>query len=262
MPLIPTRRYPLVLLMTVLSCAQGSVAADEPRGKIEAVHRTVVSSELSGRVNALPRRPGESFDQGDSLARIACSLYEAERDKVATQLAQARRKLDNKQRLADLESVGKMAVDLAELAVQEAEAELEIARLNVRRCDIKAPFAGRVVRLHASEYQNVQAQQKLLEIVGSTLEARVLVPADWLDWLEVGARLKLAVDETGTTVSGRVVRLGAVVDPVSQTVPVWARLNEAGRALRPGMSGTARFPGRPGGDEQGNGAGSRDGHDE
>ena len=242
---ITTRRYWLALLMAGIFCAPGAQAADAPRGKIEAVHRTVLSSELSGRVEALPKRPGESFAKNDSLARIACSLYKAERDKVESQLAQARRKLDNKQRLAELDSVGKLAVDLAELAVREAKAELEIARLNVQRCDIKAPFAGHVVKLHASEYQNVQAQQKLLEIVGRALEARVIVPAHWLNWLEPGARVELAVEETGTTVHGRVERVGSAVDPVSQTVPVWASLSDPGEALRPGMGGGARFPGRP-----------------
>ena len=240
----------MALLVVTLAGAGGAPAAEAPRGVIEAVHRTVLSSELSGRVTALPKRPGEAFSAGDALARIDCALYEAERDKVASRLAQARRKLDNKQRLAELDSVGKLAVDLAELAVREARAELEIARLNVERCDVEAPYDGRVVKLHASEHQNVQAQQKLLAIVGRRLEARVIVPADWLDWLRPGAPMALAVEETGTTVEGEVARVGAAVDPVSHTVPVWARLASPGEALRPGMSGAARFPGRPGGDPQ------------
>lgn len=223
------------------------LASAEARAVVEAVQRTILSSELSGRVIELPKRAGESFSEGEAVARIGCSVYEAERDKVASRLKQAKRSSENKRRLADLDSVGKLEVELAELAVEEKSAELRIARLNTDRCQIQAPFDGTVVKLHVSEYQSVQAQQKLLEIVGRRLQARVIVPAEWLSWLESGQAMNLDIEETGTTVDGQIARIGAAVDPVSHTVPIWVKLHNDGRELRPGMSGTARFPERPGG---------------
>ncbi|MEF8833320.1 MAG: efflux RND transporter periplasmic adaptor subunit [Halofilum sp. (in: g-proteobacteria)] len=233
-----------VALIGVLAVSLAD-AADDPRGMIEAVQRTVLSSELSDRVAALPQRSGESFEAGDRLVEFDCGLYRAQRDKVATRLAQAQRREDNRERLAELDSVGRLEVELARLAVEEAEAELRIASLNVARCTIEAPFDGRVVRMHASEHQSVKAQQKLLEIVGAELEARVIVPADWLSWLATGDAMRMRVEETGATVSGRVTRIGAAVDPVSHTVPVWASLDGADGSLRPGMSGDVTFPARP-----------------
>ncbi|MEF8833274.1 MAG: efflux RND transporter periplasmic adaptor subunit [Halofilum sp. (in: g-proteobacteria)] len=233
------------IALVSLIAAKPAAAADEPRGKIEAVQRTVLSSELSARVASLPRRAGESFEAGNTLVELDCGLYRAERDKVATRLAQAKRRRDNRERLAELDSVGQLEVELARLAVEESEAELRIASLNAARCTIEAPFDGRVVRLHASEHQSVKAQQKLLEIVGAGLEARVIVPADWLSWLRTGDAMRMRVEETGATVHGAVTRIGAAVDPVSHTVPVWASLEGAGASLRPGMSGDVTFPGRP-----------------
>mgnify|MGYP006279446321 FL=1 len=243
---LPKLRIPICSLAMLISVTIGGAAlAQSQRAVVEAVHRTVMSSELTGRVTALPKRPGEAFAKGDVLARVDCSLYEAKKDTVLTQLRQARHKLENKQRLAELDSVGDLAVELARLDVSEARGDLEVARIKVDRCRVTAPFDGRVVKVYASEYQSVRAQDKLLEIVGQRLEVRAIVPATWLDWIETGAPMALAVEETGATVAGKVVRVGAAVDPVSHTIPVWAQLDGAHDGLRPGMSGAVRFPDRP-----------------
>ena len=225
-----------------LAIASGAQA--EQRAKIEAIEGTVISTELSGRIASLPFRPGDAFDKGDELAELDCTLYHAERDRVSAQLQSARKTLSNRRRLAELRSIGKLEVDLAELAVRESSAELRIASINVKRCSINAPFSGRVVKLHSRQGQSVKAQEKLMEIVGRDLEARVIVPARWLSWIAKGQGVELAVEETGESVSGQVTRIGAAVDPVSHTIPVWASLKES-TSLRPGMSGVARFPNRP-----------------
>lgn len=236
----------LIVAAVLLLVAAWPAVAEQQRAVIEAVQRTVISSEVSARIESLPKREGEAFVAGQPLVQMACAIYRAERNKVETRLRQARRKLENKKRLEELDSVGRLAVDLARLDVREVEAEFEIVTLNVERCTIEAPYHGRVVERRAREHQSVQRQQELLEIVGMGLEARVIVPAEWLVWLEPGAPIELVIDETGQRVDGAIERIGAAVDPVSHTVPVWASLENTDAALRPGMSGSARFPGRPG----------------
>lgn len=213
------------------------------RAMVEAVQRTTISSELSGRVEAMPFRAGDTFKQDDEIVSMDCALYTAERDRVGAKLASARRRLDNNQRLAELQSVGKLDVDLARLAVSESNAEYRAAATKVSRCKIEAPYDGRVVSRKVSEGQSVNSQEKLLEIVGRELEARIIVPATWLSWLEPGIETQLEVEETGEHVSGTVSRIGASVDPVSHTIPIWAKL-EVTPALRPGMTASATFPSR------------------
>ena len=60
------------------------------------------------------------------------------------------------------------------------------------------------------------------------------------DWLQQNIAFKFAVDETGSTYEATVVKIGAVVDPVSQTVVVKGKFQGAANVLA-GMSGTARF---------------------
>lgn len=73
------------------------------------------------------------------------------------------------------------------------------------------------------------------------LEAELIVPSDWLTWLKSDVRFDFAVDELGRNFEAAVMRVGRVVDPISQTVKVYARVDDAAGVLRSGMSGTAQF---------------------
>jgi hypothetical protein len=66
-----------------------------------------------------------------------------------------------------------------------------------------------------------------------------------LSWLAVDQQATLRVDEADTTVSSRVKRIGAAVDPVSHTVPVWLSIPADATELRSGMSGNAVFADYP-----------------
>jgi hypothetical protein len=73
------------------------------------------------------------------------------------------------------------------------------------------------------------------------LEVKMLVPSLWLSWLGPGDRFDIHVDETGEVLAGRVTRLGALVDAVGQSIPVFAKLDTRSDKLIAGMSGTVRF---------------------
>jgi multidrug resistance efflux pump len=116
----------------------------------------------------------------------------------------------------------------------------------VERCVVKAPFAGVVVTRLARPHESVTAGQQLLTILDdSRLEVRVVVPSVWLRWLEPGMRFVLHVDETARQYDAVLDRIGARVDPVSQTVEIFGSLTERPPELVVGMSGSALFPRRP-----------------
>ena len=62
-----------------------------------------------------------------------------------------------------------------------------------------------------------------------------------MSWLRSGTNFTFRIDETGESVTASVLRVGAAVDPVSQTVKIMARLPEGRATVLPGMSGTADF---------------------
>lgn len=222
-------------------------AGPEIRAQISPRRHTVLSAEIPGKIVRLDLREGDAFESGDVLAAIDCAAHEARRDRAAAQEDAARRRLDTAGRLDRLSSISRLEVDEARAALAAAEAETALAQVFVARCEIRAPFAGRVAERRVQEHQYVAEGDQLLAILDdAALEVEMLVPSRWLVWLEPGQTFSVAVDELGSTVEAEVARIGARVDPVSQSIKVFGRIPQGTPGLVAGMSGVARLAPPPG----------------
>jgi RND family efflux transporter MFP subunit len=228
---------------------QGPAAIQAPgeqdpgvRVQFAALHETVLSSELSAKISEFPFREGDTFTAGQTLVSFDCSLYHAQLTKAEASAQAARETLSVSERLAHLNSIGALEVQQASAKSKEADAEAAAMRATVGKCSLAAPFSGRVAKVSARRYQFVAPGQALLEILSTQqLELQMIVPSRWLVWLRVGGRFSVHVDELDQTFTGRVERLGARIDPVSQSISLAGRLDGSHAELLPGMSGIASF---------------------
>lgn len=214
----------------------------EARGVVQPSAEAVIASEIAGRIVAMQFRPGEHFDAGDVLVQLDCALYAA---RVAISSAvhdAAALRVESKQQLAALASIGVLEVRLAEAQLAEATAALQLDQLWAERCTIRAPFAGLVVEQMARPAESVLANDPLLAILSvERPELRLVVPSHWLSRLVPGTPFRFAIDETGEVIDAVLTRIGPRIDPVSQTLPVFAELIDPVEDIVAGMSGTARF---------------------
>ncbi|WP_448191405.1 efflux RND transporter periplasmic adaptor subunit [Azospirillum sp. sgz301742] len=244
-----TRRATLAAAL-LLGVGTPAFAQDPGQGQvralIEARRHAVLSAEIPGRIARLAVEAGERFKAGDVLVAVDCSSYQAELDAARAQLNAAEVTARVNRRLASLRSIGEAEVQLADAKAQVARADVRKSELQTRRCEIKAPFDGRIVERRIQEHESVPAGAPLLEILSDRdLKVELIVPSAWLVWMKPGQRFELRVDETGATLPGEVVQPGAKVDPASQSVKVTAWLlceSGPGNGLIAGMSGTAVFP--------------------
>ena len=66
--------------------------------------------------------------------------------------------------------------------------------------------------VYTSIFTSIEQRQPLMDIVGDgLLEAEIVVPSNWLQWLN--NTVKITIDETGETLDG-IISLGAAVDAV------------------------------------------------
>lgn len=216
------------------------------RALIEARQHAVLSSEIAGRIGRITVEAGQSFKAGQTLVAFDCSHYQAAVDVARANLRAADVSVRQSRRLEQLKSIGGAEVEMAEVKAEAARADLRKAEIEVRRCDVKAPFDGKVVEQRIREHESVPAGTALLEILSDRdLRVELIVPSSWLVWLKPGQRFDLRIDETGEVLDGEVALVGARVDPVSQSLKVTGKLlaDKQGNApnLVAGMSGTARF---------------------
>jgi membrane fusion protein, multidrug efflux system len=225
-----------------------NAAPDEngARALIEAHNHAVLASEIAGRINLIAVEAGQSFSQGDVLIRFDCERYQAELDSARAGLRAAEVTVNQNRKLEALQSIGAADVELAGAKADAARAAIHKADAEVKSCEIKAPFDGRVVEQKVKQHESVAAGTPLLEILSDhDLRVELMVPSSWVVWLTPGKRFDLRIDETGERLTGEVTYIGAKVDPVSQSLKVSGKIVLEKTASAPhliaGMSGTAHF---------------------
>ncbi len=241
---VRTPAAPLVAAVTPADTPPGASMDSAPlarqalRAQLMPRRYTTLAAEIGAKINRLPVPEGSSFRAGQVLVSFDCSVQHALLERNQAELQATQKTAEANEALQKLSAVGQLELDLSQAAVRKARAELGSQQAVLDKCTIVAPFAGRVAEQRAREQQFLQAGQPVLDILDdSVLELEFIVPSTWLTWLRVGGEFKVAIDETGKSYPARFTRLGARIDPVSQSLKVGAAIHGRFPELMAGMSG-------------------------
>lgn len=242
--MMKSKKVALVLLSLLCAGSIGNALAGDARGVVRSATRVDIVSDLNAPVTQTPFLPGQAFSTGEVLIAFDCSRYEAELSAARANYAAASVELKQKQHLLKFGATGRTEVDLANAQTARANAEIKVVQARMAGCTITAPFDGRVVDLAARPAEMPSVGEVLMTVIDiGTLEIELVVPSRWLRDVKPGSQFSFETDETGTVHAGRVDRIGAEVDPVSQTVKLYGSFNDPDRRVLAGMSGNARFAG-------------------
>ncbi len=210
-------------------------------GVVKSGQEAVIASRMTALITALPLEAGQSFAHGQMLASFDCSQMKAQLTAAQAAASAYRKTYDTNVELDQYKAIGTNEVAVSKANLGKATAEAQAIAAGTGQCSIAAPFAGTVVERIAHPHDVAAPGAPLMKIQGSgDLEVELIVPSNWLTWLKPGTPFRFGIDETGGSVTGSIVRLGAAVDPVSKTMRVTGKIVVAGTVL-PGMSGTAHF---------------------
>lgn len=244
---VPTQSAPAVrpaVKPVAVTTRAASANQETPvRVLLKASREARISSQMNGRITSLPLRMGQSFRKGELLVGFDCTHQEADKAAADAQLNKMNKTLATKKGLAAMSAIPEVEAELAAADVAQAKAQLDRAKASVADCRIVAPYNGSVVRVVANPAESVGPGSPLIEIIESgNLHLEALVASSWLTWLKPGQKFTIKVDELGgKEVEASVSAIGARVDPVSQSVPISARITQMVPGLRAGMSGNAYF---------------------
>lgn len=221
---------------------QDNMPASTIRGVVQSVSKIEIRTDLSVPVIEAKFRKGMAFQKNDVLITFDCARFHAERAAASASANAATIELKQKRTLLKHGAAGKGDVDLASAAMAKSLAERDVIDQRMKECTITAPFNGRVVATTANAFEMPKPGEPLLVIIDDTnLEVELVMPSDYLAQVKLESSFSFAIDETGETVHGTVVRFGAEVDPVSQTIEVIGRFHVQSPSIRSGMSGAIAF---------------------
>ncbi len=240
---------PLMLLVLPAAAAPASEREEAPalqsvRGLLKAKAQSDLSVQIAARVKRISKREGEAFHYKDVLLEFDCGLLEAEWRAANAAYKAKNLKARSKKRLLAYQAAGRLDAAIAMAEAEQAAALARQARLKVQQCKVRAPYDGWVVARHVDVHETPQAGGKLITVVRrGPLEVEIIVPTAWLKWLRKGQPFIFEVDGLGELLNGKITRIGAVADQVSQTIRVYGEVGTPPAVVRPGMTGKVSFPG-------------------
>jgi len=246
-------------------------------GEVRPRSTSSIVAEVSARVTFVSDQlyRGAFFEQGDVLLRLDDTDYqnllaanEAARDQAAATLELEQAAADIAVQEWDLLGQGKASaaalrkpqLKAAEATLRSANANLEIARNNLKRTTVYAPFSGRT-QMRNVELGNWVAPGSPLATIYATDAAEVSLPlpADAMGMLglslsgpsrEIDVDFTAAMGDSTEHWHGKLVRTDAMVDPSTRMLEGIALLDhpfqttDSASALAPGMFLHATIRGR------------------
>lgn len=161
-----------------------------------------VAPALAGRVTAVTVREGDTVIADQELARIdksafSLQLTQAKQGVKAAQAAYTNAKDDDDSTKADIAA--------AKARLKQAEAAVELARVQLGYTTVTAPSAGTVVSVITNVGQNAAPGRTLLTLTDPTdLTVRIYVPEPELGTVRVGGTARLTTDSGATAYDGTV----------------------------------------------------------
>jgi membrane fusion protein, multidrug efflux system len=215
---------------------------DAVRGIVRAIESAMISTDLQTRVVRIGFQEGERFKKGDLLVQFDCGRQMAGLAGAEAQQLEMQLTLDKYKMLQKAQAVGRNELEISEARVAKAAADTQALRAQLVQCTLVAPFDGRVLELGLHEHETAQPGKPFIGIVAEGgLEIDLIVPSDWARWVKPGFDFAFQVDETQTAHEVSVKRIGAAVDPISQTIKIVATFRVPAENVLPGMSGTAQI---------------------
>jgi RND family efflux transporter MFP subunit len=218
-------------------------------GPLKAVNAAFVKARVAGELQGLTVREGDLVKEGQVIARVESTEFQArvrqaqqQAESAKAQVDIAKRSFENNRSLVDQGFISKTALEssLASLAAAEAnfqaaQAGAEVAVKSLQDTVLRAPISGLIGQRLAQSGERVGIDARIVEIVDlSRLELEAsLSPADSLR-VAVGQTARLNIEGAAKPLSAKVVRVNPSAVAGSRAVLAYLALASS-PGLRQGL---------------------------
>ncbi|MCB9764022.1 MAG: efflux RND transporter periplasmic adaptor subunit [Alphaproteobacteria bacterium] len=210
-------------------------ALDLP-AELDGVNDAMLASPMGGHVDAVLVRRGETVRRGQGIARIDYGTRAAQLEIATAQAEQAEAELARARKLAD--GVSQSQLLAAETNARVTRANADIAKIQLGRALVTAPFSGRVADVMVDPGEIAGPGAPVARLVqDDPVLAKVSVSDRDIVHFTEGQAVTLRVQSLPGAFTGTVVTRGVAADPSSRTWQVEVEVPNPDGALMPGMLG-------------------------
>jgi membrane fusion protein (multidrug efflux system) len=206
-------------------------------GQLEAEESVLMKAETEGIIEAVACEEGQEVERGALLFRLRDDEQRARLEEARAQLTLAQDAFRRAKTLAAQNTVSEAEFDRASADLQAARARRDLARVELERTEIRAPFDGVLGARMVSPGDRVEPDTGLIRIDAvAGLRLAFTVPEIAVPIARVGMLVEISVAPLpGDTFAGEVYFVSPTLDARSRRLLLKARVPNKDRRLRPGL---------------------------
>lgn len=210
----------------------------EAVGTSRALRSVMIFPAVSGEVTSVSFAPGQAVEAGQVLVELEKREEELAVDLAELRVQDAERLLARYERTRGSGAVSATTVDAARTALEEARISLGRAQVALDYRTIRAPFAGYTGLTDVDEGDRIGPDTAITTLDDrSSLLVRFNVPELFIGRLREGVPITVATWlGGGEQEEGTIIDVGSRIDPETRTFVAQARVANEEDTLRPGMS--------------------------
>lgn len=207
-------------------------------GSARGLQSVAISPVISGRVLTVHAAAGDRVEPGALLVALESETARLAVERARLVLADAQSTAERVERLSGTGTTTAIQKQDAALALRTAELELQEAERALQDHRITAPIGGIVGLIEVEEGDQVAPATTITTIEDrSSLIVDFRVPERIASRVTTGLPVEVQpLSDAGMTLTGTVTAIDNRVDEESRTLRLQARIDNAGDALRAGMS--------------------------
>jgi membrane fusion protein (multidrug efflux system) len=206
-------------------------------GTLLSNESVTVSSEIPGRLKEIHFKEGEPVEQGAPLFTLDDSVYRAQLADAEAKLKLAEQTHSRTSKLFSSKYATAQSADESASNLAVSTAAVDLARVQLEKSHIAAPFSGIVGLRHVSAGEYITSGQALVNLEDiDPVKADFRVPEKFLPAIRVGQSIVIKVDAfPGETFDGKVSAIDPKLDVAGRSLLVRALVPNDDQRLRPGL---------------------------
>lgn len=204
----------------------------------KAVDAVDITARVTAIVESIHFEDNQAAMAGDLLVELESANERAALNEARVNLAEETRLLNHYRTLVKTNAISKTLLAEQKSRVAAAQTRVEAAAAKLANYSVRAPFSGVLGFRQTSPGALVEPGTRITTLDAiDPLRLEFTAPEQWVGKIDVGEKIMAtSVAYPGRKFTAEIITVGERLDPNTRAVTVQAHMENADRAIKPGMS--------------------------
>jgi membrane fusion protein (multidrug efflux system) len=209
----------------------------EAVGTLKANESLVLRPEVTGRIDRISFTEGHLVEKGTPLIHFDDALFAAQVDEAKARVSLSEAEYRRVNKLFKNGAISETTRDSALAQMRINEAQLDQAKITLKKMTLRAPFTGIVGLRQFSPGDYITAGSDMLKIVDiNSMKLDFRIPEVYLPQVAVGQPLSISLSAfPGESFTGEVTAISPQISEQGRNILIRALLPNDDKKLRPGL---------------------------